>query len=89
MDAPRTIKNIGKDFRNWRVFVIGIEGRARSERLSMRGPSPSLGAVMRVRRAFWSVKVRKELRRDGLARPRGSIVGEIVVLAVLRQLEGS
>lgn len=79
VDAPRTSRNIGKDFKNWRVFVIGMEGRARSERLFIRGPSPSLGAVTRVRRTFWSVEDRRDWRREGLARRRGSIIGLVDV----------
>lgn len=71
---------MGKVFKN--LWVLDIEGRSRSERLLMSGPSPAFGAAMRVRRAFWRVAGRKDWRREGLARRRGSIVGVVDVLVV-------
>lgn len=56
-------------------------GRARSERRSISGPEPSLGAAMRVRRwrrglveAFWKSWRRSGVRRRG----RESILGGLL-----------
>jgi hypothetical protein len=80
VEAPIMRRKMGKDFRI--LWEEAIEGRARSERRDMRGPSPGFGAAMRVRLAFWMVWGLRVWRRLGRRRRMGSIVGSMVVVSV-------